>query len=128
MTWTFAFKCLHIVCLTCQMIQQDRMTKGSINFMGWAILLHNFNDYKEKNLSTKLCDVLISSHKVTKFWIWREWHHTREHTKHFMTTYPCIFLLILWKRNLLHTFMVILTIIHELMKLKSFEWLNCVST
>ena len=65
--------------------------------------------------------------EVTKSWIQREWRHTRECTEHDIPGFLCIFLLIFWKENLLHSFMVVLTISHEVMKLQSFEWLNCVS-
>ena len=55
-----------------------------------------------------------------------EWRHSCEFTKHF-TGFHYIFLLILWKNNF-NVFIVVLTIYHELIKLRSFEWLNCFST
>ena len=36
-----------------------------------------------------------------KFWIWRKWRHTSEGRKHFTPGFLCIFLLILWKKNLI---------------------------
>ena len=68
------------------------------------------------------------SYKFTKFWIQRKWRHTRECTKYFTAGFPCTFLLILWRKSMLWSFMVFLTIFQELMKLRSFEWLNRVST
>ena len=38
------------------------------------------------------------------------------------------FLLVLWSKNLLWSFTVFLTIFYELVKLQSFEWINCIST
>ena len=67
------------------------------------------------------------SYEVTKLWIWSEWRHTRKYTKHFIPGVLCTFLLILWKKNLSHSFMVVLIILNELVKFRRFEWLNCVS-
>ena len=76
----------------------------------------------EKEPCINFCGVLISPCKVIKFWIRREWRHTSECIKYFIPGLLCIFLLILWKKNLLHSFMVVLTVSHKLMKSQSF-WL-----
>ena len=60
------------------------------------------------------------SYEVTKFWIRREWRHIRECIEHFICFSLHIFL-ILWKKNLLASFMVVLTISCELMKLQNSE-------
>ena len=59
-------------------------------------------------------DQFSRSYEATKFWTWREWRHTLECIKYFIPGFFCIFLLILWKKNVLHSFMVVLTISHEL--------------
>ena len=66
------------------------------------------------------------SYKVLNL-LWVEWRHSCECTKHFITGFHYIFLLILWKNDFT-VFIVVLTIYHELIKLRSFEWLNCFST
>ena len=69
------------------------------------------------------------SYKVLNL-LWVEWRQSfvrRECTKHFITGFHYIFLLILWKNDFT-VFIVVLTIYHELIKLRSFEWLNCFST
>ena len=58
-------------------------------------------------------DQFSQSYEVTKFWIWREWCYTRECTKQFSSGFICMFWLILWKKNLLHSFMIVLNISHE---------------
>ena len=68
------------------------------------------------------------SYEVTMFWIRGEWRHTCYCTKHFIPGLLFIILLILWKKNLLNSSRVVLTVSHELMKLRSFDWLNYVST
>ena len=62
------------------------------------------------------------SSEVTKVWIRCDWRHSHEDTKHFVPVFLCK-KNHLWKKNLLRSFMVILTISHELMKLRSFGWL-----
>ena len=47
------------------------------------------------------------SYGVTKFWIWCEWRHARKCTRHFSLGFVGTFLLILWKNNFLHNFMVV---------------------
>ena len=44
------------------------------------------------------------SYEVTKFWIRREWRHSRERAKHFIPVFLRRFLLILWKKSFLHSF------------------------
>ena len=61
------------------------------------------------------------SYEVTKFWIRRKWRHPWEYRKHYIFGFLCIFLLILWRKNLLQTSMVFLTIFDELVNLQSFE-------
>ena len=39
-----------------------------------------------------------------------------------------VFLLVLWRKNLLQSLKVFSNIFHELMNLLSFEWLNCILT
>ena len=81
----------------------------------------------EKRPCTNVCGVLVSFHEVMKlqsfFW---KWHHTHEYTTHFTTGFLCIFLLILWRRNLHQSLMVFLTIFHKFMKLQNFKWWNYV--
>ena len=78
------------------------------------------------------CDIRVfsRSYEVKKFWIWWKWPHTRECTKYLASGFPCISMLILW-RTFLESFMVFLTIFHEVMKLfqPSFQGrINVVST
>ena len=95
-------------------------------------LWHNFNDFMEKEPCTKFCGVLTSSHEVMKLQsfessmsdiILANVQHISFHPAGFF-----YILSLLWKKNMLHSFKVVLTISHELMKLWSFEWWNFVST
>ena len=78
--------------------------KGTWGQNSPLFLWHNFNDFMEKESLYKVLrsfDQFSKSYEITKFWIQREWHHTCECTKHFILGFLCIFLLILWKENLL---------------------------
>ena len=73
-------------------------------------------------------DVLISSHEVFKLQsLYPPW--VRSYSRMYsLLVFLFVFLFISWKMNVFHSFMVVLTISHELMKLSCFEWLNWVST
>ena len=74
-------------------------------------------------------DQFSRSYEIKKFWIQRKWGYTRECTKNITSGgFLFMFLLILLREKLLESFMVFFTIFQKLMKLQSFEWLNCVST
>ena len=74
---------------------------------------------------TKFCGVLIRFQEVVKLQSFKFSEMTLYHecTKHFIHGFLCIFLLDLWRKNL-QRFMMFLSIFHELMNLRSFEWLN----
>ena len=59
--------------------------------------------YGERNLHKGLSclDQFFTNLWSQKFWIWRKWRHTSEGRKHFTPGFLCIFLLILWKKNLM---------------------------
>ena len=65
---------------------------------------------------------VVSSSVLTKLWS----HRTCKYTKHFIPGFLCIFFVSFMKKSLLHSFKVVLIISHQLIKLQSFEWLNCV--
>ena len=76
-------------------------------------LWHEFYDFMEKEPCTKFCGVLIhSSHEVMKL---------QSFESGMIDVIPANV------QNIFHGFMAILTISRELMKLQSFEWLNCAS-
>ena len=76
-------------------------------------LWHEFNDFMEKEPCTKFCGVLIrSSHEVMKL---------QSFESGVIDVIPANV------QNIFHGFMPVLTISHVLMKLQSFEWLNCAS-
>ena len=70
---------------------------------------------------------VLRIYKITKFWIQHKWCHTRKCRKHFLPGFLCIFLLIFWGKRLFWSFIVFLTILHELVKFQGFKWLKCVS-
>ena len=96
--------------------------KGNWGQNSPQLLRHNLNDFYGRKVLYKVsrwfdrCSRIYVSYKVLiSLWM----------------RYPrviCMFLLILWKKNLLHSFVVVLTISHELKTFRSSEWLNCVST
>ena len=78
----------------------------------------------KKELCTKFCGVLISGPEVMKlqsseFGVSNVMPANVQ--KNSSVVFFAFFLLILWKINLLHSFMVALAISHELVKLRNFE-------
>ena len=80
------------------------------------VLWHVFVNFMEKEPCTKFCGVLISFHEVDVSGV-----YTSEWTKYFIPGFLCISSLILWRKNLLQSLMLLLTIFAEHMKLESFE-------
>ena len=70
---------------------------------------------------------VLRSNEVTKSWTQRKRRRTREYIKHFTPGFLFIFLLILWKKNLLQTFIMFLPIFHKLVEILSFQSLNGLS-
>ena len=80
------------------------------------VLWHVFVNFMEKEPCAKFCGVLISFHEVDVSDV-----NTSEWTKYFIPGFLCISSLILWRKNLLQSLMLLLTIFAEHMKLGSFE-------
>ena len=72
-------------------------------------------------------DQISRSYKVIKFWIQCKWRHSRECVKHFTAGFLCIFLLDLRRKKPIK-FYAFSSMFNKLMKLQSFEWLDCIST
>ena len=45
-----------------------------------------------------------------------------------LVVFLCVFLLVLWRKNIVQSFMVLLILLREIMKSRRFDWFNCVST
>ena len=77
----------------------------------------------EKDPCKKFCGVLISSHKVMKLQSFESGLNDviPQMYKTFHPWFSFHIFLILWRKNVLHSSMVILTISYQLMKLQSFE-------
>ena len=73
--------------------------KSSVLFLS-----HNFNYFMEKELCAKFCRVLMSSHKVMKL---KSFESGVCDVISVSPGFLCTFLLILWKKNFLHSFMVV---------------------
>ena len=92
-----------------------------------SFIWHNF---MEKEHCTKFCGALISSHVVTKVWIRREC--VTLYPRMCKTFHPWfswqIFVNFLEKEPFTQFYVSFWPFIMNLLKLRSFEWLNCVST
>ena len=93
-------------------------------------ILHNFNDSMKKN---PCANFGVFWSVLAKLWSDKVLNPT------WVTSYPRMYrafcpwfffhnFVNFMEKNLLHSFMVVLIISHELLKLRCFEWLNCVTT
>ena len=89
-------------------------------------LWYNFNDFMEKARCTKYCDVLISFQEVVNLQSFQsgvsdvKLANVQNISSLVIFFILSMFFLTLWKKNLLHNFIVFLTVSHELKRLRSF--------
>ena len=112
-----------IVCII-YIFKRDLSSKNHFCFM-----YHNLNDFMENE---HIQSFVVFWSVLTKLWRYKilnpAWVTSYYVCRKYFITGSLIFFLILRKKNLLHSFMFVLTISHELRKLQSFEWLNSIST
>ena len=93
-------------------------------------LWHNFNEFMEKDRCTKFCGVLISSHEVINLqsseFVVRDFINVNVQNISLLVFFAYFFNFT--EKKPFAQFLVVLTISHELMKLRSIGRFNCAST